>query len=312
MHSLAWLRRTGMLLLIVFVLLTASLLVVGLTVPKVKNFEVYRTHPTILIGGRNDFTALNGVTGGNGTKSDPYLIEGWSIASRQVPAIAISNTNASVRIRNVSIVGGGNEPLNDGIVLSHACNVTMDGVTVDGFRTGISVNSSQTSPSIDIEVLNCTITSCTNGVWVRNATGLEINHCMVDNMWQSGLVVENCSSVQVLDNEIENFGLMSRSYWSYTPLRLPSAGLSLAYTNDVHVAANSFSGGTYDFEGIEARKCSNVSANQNSFDLSQEISARFDQCINVAVQNNTLREEILFSNSTRMALTSSLIFSSRS
>src|SRR2546426_10672179 len=37
------------------------------------------THPPISIEGDAGFTPANGVTGGTGTPSDPYIIEGWEI-----------------------------------------------------------------------------------------------------------------------------------------------------------------------------------------------------------------------------------------
>ncbi len=41
----------------------------------------YTVHSSIRIIGNSGFTQPNGVTGGAGTRSDPYLIEGWSIVA---------------------------------------------------------------------------------------------------------------------------------------------------------------------------------------------------------------------------------------
>ncbi len=38
--------------------------------------ENLEPHPPILINGNGGFTTENGVTGGSGTASDPYIIEG--------------------------------------------------------------------------------------------------------------------------------------------------------------------------------------------------------------------------------------------
>src|SRR5207249_9205604 len=63
-----------------------------------------QTHAPIFINGNNGFTANNGVTGGSGTSSDPYIIENWLITTSG-SGIEIDNTNAFFVITNVSIQG---------------------------------------------------------------------------------------------------------------------------------------------------------------------------------------------------------------
>lgn len=56
----------------------------------------------IVINADSMFTAEKGVVSGNGTKLDPYIIEGWKIGPLpNGTAIDIRNTNAYFRIRNV-------------------------------------------------------------------------------------------------------------------------------------------------------------------------------------------------------------------
>lgn len=50
-----------------------------------------------------DFTFANGVTRGNGTPGDPYVIEGWDINASTADGISVSNTTAHFIIRNVTI-----------------------------------------------------------------------------------------------------------------------------------------------------------------------------------------------------------------
>jgi parallel beta-helix repeat protein len=57
-------------------------------------------HAPIYILGNGDFTPANGVTGGSGTPSDPYIIEGWEIYASGSPAIEIRNTTAHFVIRD--------------------------------------------------------------------------------------------------------------------------------------------------------------------------------------------------------------------
>src|SRR5438094_8024873 len=72
------------------------------------------SHLPISIMGNADFTAANGVTGGTGTASDPYVIAGWDITvshspwhgqshNGPYPGLGISHTVAHFVIRNVNI-----------------------------------------------------------------------------------------------------------------------------------------------------------------------------------------------------------------
>ncbi len=61
-------------------------------------------HNVISITGDDEFTQENGVTGGNGTKDNPYIIENWVIdATNKGNGIYISNTRAYFIIRNCAI-----------------------------------------------------------------------------------------------------------------------------------------------------------------------------------------------------------------
>lgn len=63
--------------------------------------SAYIPHAPIYINGNVNFTAANGVTGGSGTPSDPYIIEGWEIDTSTADGITILNTNSHFIIRNV-------------------------------------------------------------------------------------------------------------------------------------------------------------------------------------------------------------------
>lgn len=61
-------------------------------------------HDAIVINDDSQFTSANGVVSGNGTKLDPYIIEGWKIGPfHNSTAINVWNTNAHFRIRNVYV-----------------------------------------------------------------------------------------------------------------------------------------------------------------------------------------------------------------
>ncbi len=90
----------------------------------------YMIHSPILIEGEAELTSDNGITGGDGSPGNPYVIEGWDInissASTVVPAgIAVSNITSSLVIRNVN-VHSGNSSNNSGIVLVNITSCTVE------------------------------------------------------------------------------------------------------------------------------------------------------------------------------------------
>ena len=62
-------------------------------------------HPPISIVGDEGFTEANGVGGGDGSVSDPYLIEDYHITATSGTAVSIRNTTEQYVIRNLTIEG---------------------------------------------------------------------------------------------------------------------------------------------------------------------------------------------------------------
>ena len=107
-------------------LLAATLLVV-VGPPERASAYIPRAH--ILIDGNSGFTAANGVTGGAGTPSDPYLIEGWQIDTSTAAGIEIRNTSVHFIVRGV-YVHDVPRWQNDGIVFYNVANGTVENSTV--------------------------------------------------------------------------------------------------------------------------------------------------------------------------------------
>ncbi|MCA1812780.1 MAG: PKD domain-containing protein [Halobacteriales archaeon] len=61
-------------------------------------------HDPIRIDSDFDFDAAHGVTGGNGTAGDPYLIANWRIASDGVH-VRVANTTKAFVLRNLELIG---------------------------------------------------------------------------------------------------------------------------------------------------------------------------------------------------------------
>ena len=121
-------------------------LVIGLLLAPISIFSdqasAYVSHPPISINGDSNFTGENGVASGNGSLSDPYIIEGWDIYvvavdefDYQPPGISITNTDAHFVIRNCSIHATywDDFPINDCIYLSGVSNGTVSDNELNGF-----------------------------------------------------------------------------------------------------------------------------------------------------------------------------------
>src|SRR5437773_2004471 len=95
-------------------------------------------HAPIIINGNSGFTAANGVSGGSGTASDPYIISGWNINGWNYPSawnppnatIAITNPTSYFVIQNVVASGAGVGP---GIRLNNVANGVIENSTMGAY-----------------------------------------------------------------------------------------------------------------------------------------------------------------------------------
>lgn len=90
------------------VTMAAAFIVIGSTLnflPSSSGGSALATqHDPIFISGDQKFTAENGVTGGSGTSSDPYIIESWDIGPNEdFTSIVVINTRSYFTIRNVHL-----------------------------------------------------------------------------------------------------------------------------------------------------------------------------------------------------------------
>ena len=202
------------------------------------------SHLPISIMGNADFTAANGVTGGTGTASDPYVIAGWDINVSQspwhgqyyngpYPGIGISDTDAHFVVRNVYIHGL--ECTCDGaaaidIDFINVTNAVVEGSTLAYSNQAIFVWGSgniiftgnglsneqvpgvtasacvQISGSMDVVVSGNTFAQCpTGGLWVDSS-----NMLVYHNNFLQGGVDGNLRSQDLWDNGYPSGG----NYWS--------------------------------------------------------------------------------------------------
>ena len=95
----------------------------------------FTPHAPILIVGNGGFTSANGVTGGSGTASDPFVIEGWEINITASHGIEVRDTSVHFVIRNVSLIG--NAAGYNALRLYNVTNGSLEASTIS--KTGIAV-----------------------------------------------------------------------------------------------------------------------------------------------------------------------------
>ncbi|MCJ2556789.1 MAG: right-handed parallel beta-helix repeat-containing protein [Candidatus Thermoplasmatota archaeon] len=222
--------------------------------------SAYTPHDPIEIDGNADFTAANGVVGGSGTPSDPYIIEGWEIDATTAKGINIRNTNAHFIIRNVYVHSGiHGDPLHPGIYfsgvngriennnlsnnaagihLSSAINVTVrsnnftsDGITIEGYYSHAYASSH-----------TITQDNLVNGKPIhyhKNCDNLQIDGGSIGQ-----LIIANCTNVRVSNLQINDTAVGIRLHYVENATIEENivtgsfAGIGLGFTNNTTVVSN--------------------------------------------------------------------------
>jgi len=119
--------KTGLLVVAVFIAAAILITAVVLVVVGPKASSQYPRHEPILIDGDSQFTRSNGVIGGSGSESDPFVIEGWEISRERIHGIEIRNADSHFVITNCSIhdIESDDNHLSHGIYLYNCSNATV-------------------------------------------------------------------------------------------------------------------------------------------------------------------------------------------
>src|SRR5437867_1263588 len=154
-------------------------------------------HPPIAIGGDAGFTPANGVTGGRGTPSDPYTIEGWEINASAAVGIEIDNTSAAFIVRSVSLTAGnGSNPFS----VAKFTNVTNG--RIENATTGPQATAQMLS---FYRITNNTLRGSPNGVgidtWFGNQDILIADNKVSGFGWGMGMYADR--NVTITANDVE-------------------------------------------------------------------------------------------------------------
>jgi len=227
----------------VFCVLSLLLISVLALVQTPQEVSGYTPHDTIYIFGNADFTAANGVSGGSGTPSDPYIIEGWEIDASFAHGMRIRNTDAHFTIRDVYVHSGGWTW--NGIYFRSVSNGRVEYATITGSHYGIYLESS-TNATIRVNDIysnsyndgiylnfstNITVTgnkvSSNNGhgIWLDYSTDIAIMGNNLTENWENGIHLHSSVNVTIMGNNLtDNSGV----------------GIWLDYSTDIAIMGNIF------------------------------------------------------------------------
>ena len=184
----------------------------------------YTVHSPIQIIGNPGFTQQSGVIGGTGTRSDPYMIEGWSIAAANgQAAIDIESTTAYFLILNVQLpnaqpgiylkdVANGsveNSTLTNsdfGIRIESSTNITISGNSISGYYGGVYVGDVLSAPqTTGLTIVNNTFSGAGATVWSSQSLPSNLN--ITGNTFLLTGVSTTSYGATVVGNNITGAGL---------------------------------------------------------------------------------------------------------
>ncbi len=152
------------------------------------------SHGPILIDGDSAFTSANGVTGGVGTRADPYRIEGWSIDAASGTGITVRNTTSYFIVRDVSVTSS--NAGSEGIHLIAASHAVVERSSVTVQSIGIDLDYSA-NPEIRLNTVSGgTVAIRLNLSSQGNVTG----NSVTGNQW--GILLNEYDTANITGNQI--------------------------------------------------------------------------------------------------------------
>ncbi len=186
-------------------------------------------HDPIVILGNTGFNASNGVVGGIGTASNPYVIAGWIIDAPPSMGVQIRGTDAHAVVRDVAVTGAPTA----GFYTFDVSNVTFANVTALGSAgDGLRLESSN-----EVEILKSNASANGNGIAVVGSWNVTVSENNVTLNREDGIVISQSTAILVQSNLIAYGGLFG------------GYGLDLASSTNVSVLANRFTGGGIYLQG---------------------------------------------------------------
>lgn len=180
--------------------------------------EKFTLRTPIRINGNSGFTVSNGVIAGNGSQTNPYIIEGWEInGSGYGFGIYIGNTTDYFIIRNCYLHHASGNPgeftKNSGIFLYNAINGKIENATISSNGIGIYAVFSSGCTIISNAVSQCTET----GLQIYLSDTISITNNNIANS-PYGILLDSTIECTLAYNTFNNNGVIikgeSLDYWN--------------------------------------------------------------------------------------------------
>jgi len=202
--------------------------------------EIRAAHAPIYIDGNGAFTYANGVAGGSGTQSDPYVIQNWEIDCENAHGIFITNTTAYFVIRNVRITHQNETSAFYGIYLSSVQHGSIESTNVSNASIGVCLAGVS-----DTNILTSTVSACNFGISVYNSTNIEIRDSILLQNTNAGCVVVDAKNVRLTNVQFHDTGVrligVQNSYVSSCQIACSdAAGISLEDSTLISIQNNNF------------------------------------------------------------------------
>lgn len=274
----SWTIRILLIVLIAFVAVPA-----GTTNPV--NAQILKSHPSIAINKNSDFTTANGVTSGDGTSSNPYIIEGWAVSGPcyQHPCsssgISVGQTTAYFVIRHVSVSAGG---MGTGVFYQVSHGEVSDS-EIAGGEDGLSIYSCEhiiissniidakssiykssdimfshnkipgsqflwADHSVNLKITNNNVDGPYEGLFLFYSKSVLVRQNNFTKIYSAAIASDSSSDLTIAENNVSlnGFGQFPRGSWDQSGIGLTNTTNSRIYHNNL--IANRMQG--YDQGGV--------------------------------------------------------------
>ncbi len=263
---------------------TCTLVSLSMMVSIPKTTSAYTLRAPIYIDGDAAFNSSNGVVGGSGTYSDPFIIEGWEINASDAHQILIINTELHFIIRDVYLHSGNS--IFDGISLQNSDNGTIESSRIEDNRAGVSIADSLNvtlranifrNDGVEIDnnrdseqyYVSHTITpdNILNGkpiLYYKNCSNLDVNGIVTGQ-----LIIANCTNVRISGLNINKSVI----------------GISAFLSSNVTIQNNFI---TNCWGGLLSSRSTDIEIRDNKIFNSRIFGLGIGISSNIGIQNNTI------------------------
>jgi parallel beta-helix repeat protein len=239
-----------------------------------KFMKICTPHSPIVIMNESDFSDLG--FPGNGSLSDPYLIQGLEISATE-DCILISDIRANFTIKDCVLTSESHES-GYGVLLDNSTSGTIERCTITNKEVGIKLDHAD-FPSVK----DCTINGCRIGVyafWLFN-TNISSNH--IYDCSRYGICVSFTLYSEVRNNTVHDN--------DYCGIALSSTDESIAANNTVYSNLYGSRNMLFDsFGGISLEWCDECVVANNTIINNNEAGIYLYDLYNTSVECNSISE----------------------